>query len=156
MKKYYKLIIVVLFFFAITIFLLLFRYNSTITPEILSGYKTEEMKINGKIIKVEIADTLEKQEKGLSGRKFMPESQGMLFVFPDPDYYSFWMKDMNFSLDFIWINDNKIVEITKNVKLDDYQPPRVLVPKNKVDKVLEINAGMADKMEIREGDMLEF
>lgn len=164
MKKYYKILIVALLISIIAIFLFLFGHKPVLAPENFNDYKTEEIKIGDKIINVEIADTVEKRSKGLSGRKSMPENQGMLFVFPAPDYYSFWMKNMNFGLDFIWIKGNEIMEITKNVKPEDYQsastqrgePPKSLVPKNKIDKVLEVNAGMAEKMGIQEGDKVEF
>lgn len=156
MNKYHKIIIILILFISAILILFLFNRNLVLAPEDLSGYKTEEMRINGKIINVEISDTLEKQEKGLSGRQSMPENQGMLFVFDRPDFYSFWMKDMNFSLDFIWIRGDEVVEITRNVKPEDYKPPKSLVPKNKIDKVLEFNAGMAEKMGIKEGNKADF
>lgn len=172
MKKYYKILIVALLISIIAIFLFLFGHKPVLAPENFNDYKTEEIKIGDKIINVEIADTVEKRSKGLSGRKSMPENQGMLFVFPAPDYYSFWMKNMNFGLDFIWIKGNEIMEITKNVKPEDYQsastqrgplrpqseasePPESLVPKNKIDKVLEVNAGTAERLGIKEGDVAE-
>ncbi len=118
------------------------------------------------LLRVKIADSPETQEKGLSGIKSLPKKEGMLFVFDSPDRYSFWMKGMNFSLDFIWISGNEIVEITKNVKPEDYQPilgsidqgkpPKMLVPGEKIDKVLEVNAGVADKFNIKAGDIIEF
>jgi len=148
MKKYYKFTIVALFFLVIAVFLFLFSHKPALAPESFNDYKIEEIKIGGKIIKVEIADMPEKQAKGLSGRKFLAENHGMLFVFTSPDHYSFWMKDMNFSLDFIWISGSEIIEITRNVKPEDYQPPRSFTSKNKIDKVLEINAGTAEKLGI--------
>ncbi|MBU4141500.1 DUF192 domain-containing protein, partial [Patescibacteria group bacterium] len=107
MKKYYKFTIVALFFLVIAVFLFLFSHKPALAPESFNDYKIEEIKIGGKIIKVEIADMPEKQAKGLSGRKFLAENHGMLFVFTSPDHYSFWMKDMNFSLDFIWISGSE-------------------------------------------------
>jgi len=156
MKKYYKFLIVALPFFAIAVFLFLFGHKLALAPENIGDYKMKELKINGQIINVEIADTIEKQEKGLSGRQSLPENQGMLFVFATSDYYSFWMKDMKFGLDFIWINGNEIMEVTRKVKPEDYQPPKSLVPENKVDKVLEINAGTVEKAGIKAGDIVEF
>jgi len=153
MEKYYKFALAALFLIALILFL--FNRKSVLAPEFLGDYKTVEIKINGCIINVEIADTAAKRAKGLSGRKSLAENSGMFFVFNRPDYYSFWMKDMNFSLDFIWINGNEIVEITRNVKPEDYQPPNSLVPKNKIDKVLEVNAGVAQQNGIQEGDKLE-
>ncbi len=155
LKKYYKFTIVALFFLVIAVFLFLFSHKPALAPE-SPQMEFKNFKINGHIINVEIADTIEKQTKGLSGRRSLPENQGMLFVFNTPGYYSFWMKDMNFGLDFIWINGDKIVEITENIKPEDYEPPKLLVSKNKIDKVLEVNAGIAEKLGIEEGDRLEF
>ncbi|MCX8009506.1 MAG: DUF192 domain-containing protein, partial [Patescibacteria group bacterium] len=86
---------------------------------------------------MELFDTQEKRTRGLSGRDFLPENKGMLFIFEKPDYYTFWMKEMKFPLDFIWIRGDEIVEITENVKPEDYQPPKFFTSKEKVDKVLE-------------------
>src|SRR4030042_2564613 len=69
-----------------------------------SNFKTAQ--INGQKIFVEIADTPEKRSQGLSGRDNLSQNQGMLFIFNQPAIPSFWMKDMNFPLDFIWINNN--------------------------------------------------
>src|SRR4026208_1251957 len=71
--------------------------------------------INGHTLNIEIAQTQIEREKGLSGRDTLPENSGMLFVFDKPDYYAFWMKDMKFPLDFIWIRDQKVVQITEGV-----------------------------------------
>lgn len=154
MKKYHKfLILIILFFIASVLFLL--SHKPVLAPENLSAYKTEEIKINGKIINVEVADTPEKQTKGLSDRQSLAENSGMLFVFSEQDYHAFWMKDMNFSLDFIWISGNEITEITKNVRPEDYQLPKTLMPKDKFDKVLEVNADVADRLNIKAGDKIE-
>lgn len=105
-----------------------------------------------------MADTAEKQKNGLSGYKKMNDNEGMLFIFDGFQNYSFWMKDMNFPLDLIWISQNHVVEISKNVPvqkgfedkdLASYQPS---VP---VDKVLEVNAGWSDRMMVNIGDKIE-
>ncbi|MGB9707015.1 MAG: DUF192 domain-containing protein [Microgenomates group bacterium] len=103
---------------------------------------------------VEIAKTPQQKERGLSGRDFLPENQGMIFVFEKPDFLGFWMKGMKFPLDFVWIKDNKVVEISENIKPEDFQPPRVLQLKIPVDKVLEVNAGFVKKYGIIIGDEL--
>ena len=111
--------------------------------------------INDAEIAVEIADTTEKQKLGLSGRESLPETEGMLFVFPDKRQRKFWMKDMKFAIDIIWIDDNRVVEITKGL-----QPPRgesipSYTTKNSVDKALEVNAGFIDKHDIKVGDVVK-
>jgi len=67
---------------------------------------TRYVKIAGQNIKVDLALTPETQEKGLSGRSGLKDDEGMLFVFEKPDKYSFWMKDMNFPIDIIWMGED--------------------------------------------------
>lgn len=121
------------------------------------------LRIGKGAINVEVADTAAKQEKGLSGRQSMPQDQGMLFVFQKPGYYSFWMKDMKFSLDFVWISGGEVTEITEGVDPADYQSVSAssrggqlknLVPQKEVDKVLEVNAGTVKRLGIKIGDAI--
>lgn len=74
--------------------------------------------IGGKKIRVDIADTVVTRTQGLSGRTSLAETDGMLFVFENADRYGFWMKDMNFAIDIIWIDPEKnIVYIEKVYRL---------------------------------------
>lgn len=103
-------------------------------------------------VKVEIADTPQKYLKGLSGRKSLAEDRGMLFIHTRRDVSSFWMKDMQFPIDIIFIDGDKVVEIAKNM-----QPPEgENIPEYKSKKpatmVLEVNAGFAEKHSIKVGD----
>ncbi|MEX0877248.1 MAG: DUF192 domain-containing protein [Candidatus Spechtbacterales bacterium] len=101
------------------------------------------VEIDGKKIEVELAQTPEEKIKGLSGRSSLSEGTGMLFTFDEKGRLTFWMKDMQFDLDFIWIADDTIVDTHKNVPapkkgqthLDTYSPS---VP---ADKILEVGAG---------------
>jgi hypothetical protein len=146
-----KLIFVAIFILLVfAAFLLSFEYHFR------SETKLKTLNINGKEIQVELADTVTKQTLGLSGRNSLPENQGMLFLFSQPAYYSFWMKDMKFALDIVWIANGQIVEISQNVQPQDYQPPNSITPEEKVNIVLEINAGQAQKLDIKVGDKIIF
>lgn len=121
------------------------------------NFKNSEKKeiwIGTNKIKVEIADEESKRIRGLSGREFLGENEGMLFIFKNKDFHRFWMKDMKIPLDFIWIQENRIVDIMENVL-----PPKnstdklsVYFPKEPIDKVLEVNAGWSKKNNIKIGD----
>lgn len=111
------------------------------------------VEINNHKFSVEIADTAEKRSRGLGGRENLCSDCGMLFVFPEAGDYSFWMKDMKFPLDIIWIDGNQVVYITKNITPDYIG---TISPGAPADKVLEINAGLSDKYRIQEGDLLIF
>jgi uncharacterized protein len=110
-------------------------------------------------VTIEIADTPEKQQRGLSYRESLEESAGMLFSFNAPTRPAFWMFEMKFPLDMIWIRDNSIVFIHENVpaptsgtpdsELPVYQPPV------DIDSILEVNAGWVKKNGIVVGDSVK-
>ncbi len=117
---------------------------------------TKEIKIGNAEINAEIADTPLKRAKGLSGRDGLPEKSGMLFIFENSGYHYFWMKDMLIPLDFIWINNSRVIDTKENVKPEDYQPPKTLASQDEVNMVLEVNAGFVQKENIKIGDGIEF
>lgn len=125
--------------------------DSSNSPNQLS-FKDGPVTLGSWTLNVEIADTPEKQEKGLSGRDSLDENAGMLFVFQD-NAPGFWMKDMKFPLDFIWINaGGEIVEILPNIDPSTY--PQVYEPLEPVKYVLEVNAGAAEANGLAVGDTL--
>ena len=92
---------------------------------------------------VEVADTRSSRELGLSGRTSMRDTEGLLFVFDTPGRYGFWMKDMKFPLDIIWINQNGVVvEIERELDASSY--PKVFTNRSEASYVLEINGGRAE------------
>ncbi|MCL4436545.1 MAG: DUF192 domain-containing protein [Thaumarchaeota archaeon] len=113
--------------------------------------KEAQVDVNGKKIQVEIADTQDKRSLGLSLRDSLPKDHGMLFIFDDEGIYSFWMKNMEFNLDIIWINSaGTVVHVEKNLK-----PCLEICPSYESEKparyVLEVNSGVSDELGIREG-----
>ena len=104
--------------------------------------------VNGKQFSVAVADTATKRTQGLSGVSAMGENEGMLFLFPIPAKYSFWMKDMNFPIDIIWIRDGKIAGVSENLPAPTgngvFSLPNY-TPESAVDMVLEIGAGNSKK-----------
>ena len=109
------------------------------------------LQIGNAQVAVEVRDTEEGRNQGLSGREKLAEDEGMLFVFDQPGIYSFWMKEMKFSLDFIWIRDNVVAEVTENVGVDRTD----IRPKEAVDKVLEVNSGWVKENNVRVGDKIK-
>lgn len=111
--------------------------------------------IGGKTIRVEVARTPEQREQGLSGRTVLPEDTGMLFIFEKPDFYGFWMKKMNFSIDIIWIGrDYKIVDVSADVSPLTF--PRTFLPKEPAQFVLEVPSGWVNFNKISVGDPTKF
>lgn len=123
---------------------------------------TEKTKVQIGNLKIlaEIANTPAKRSKGLSGRTKLAEDEGMLFVFDRPDRYAFWMKDITIPLDFIWIDEEKrVADITPNAQPEPQKPKaqlRIYKPAIPVRYVLEVNAGLARKNDLKIGQKAEF
>lgn len=111
----------------------------------------DRLRVGETKIKVEVRDTEAERARGLSGRESLGEDEGMLFVFEKPGIHGFWMKEMKFGLDFIWIRDNKVIEVTENVGVERMD----ISPFEAVDKVLEVNSGFAAKHSIKVGDSVK-
>lgn len=105
-----------------------------------------DITIGDKKYKVEIADTSEKQEKGLMGRESLPEDQGMLFIYDEPQDLSYWMKNTLISLDIIFIDDDMEVVSVKQGQPMSEEP----ITEDDVQYVLEVNSNSG----IEEGDQL--
>lgn len=113
------------------------------------------VKISNTTFTVELATTTLAQARGLSFRKSLGENDGMLFVFKSPGVQNFWMKDMNFPIDIIWIGGGHVLGFAENAapqpgaalwQLKVYSSP------DGTDKVLEVNAGTVAKDDIHIGD----
>lgn len=115
------------------------------------GNKIEKITINNKTFYAEVVSSSDKMQKGLGGRNSLCQSCAMLFEFPQTGRYTFWMKDMHFPLDIIWILDGKVVYLEKNV-LENFSG--VITPPVDADQVLEINVGNVDKFDIKIGDKI--
>lgn len=129
----------------------LFQINNAQVPK-------SKVTIDNHSFQVEVATTSAQQQQGLSGRKSLPQGQGMLFIFNHADRYPFWMKDMNFPLDMIFINNNKIVKIFQNVptpKTTNLNDLPYYAPDVPANQVLEINAGLARQYDFKNGDAVK-
>jgi uncharacterized membrane protein (UPF0127 family) len=101
-------------------------------------------------IKVEIVESDEERAQGLSNREKLEDSEGMLFVFPESGYHPFWMKDMLFPIDIIWIDENlEVIAIDKNIRPNTY--PQTFRPPRPAKYVLETNVHFSDTYSLREG-----
>jgi len=112
-------------------------------------------KINRSVIYIDVAQTPEEKQLGLSGRESLGNNEGLLFVYDKPGQHQFWMKDMNFPIDIIWIADDyRVIDITKDLIPDTY--PETFTSSKPAQYVLEVNAGYSDELDIRIGDEFEF
>lgn len=113
------------------------------------------IKINGHEIKVELADTPAKRVQGLSGRQSLPGDQGMLFIFDTDQKPAFWMKDMRFPIDIIWIKDDTIIGFEQNILPETYQQGLTFAPLTPIDKVLEVGAFFIENNQINRGQKIK-
>jgi len=115
---------------------------------------TELIRVADRDVMVTIADTPTMQQRGLGGRAGLGPDEGMLFVFSKDAPYSFWMKDMRFSIDIIWLSSTgTVITIASNVSPDTY--PQSFAPTAPARYVLELPAGFARTYNLRVGDTVQ-
>ncbi len=106
-------------------------------------------------LKIEVADSVSERKKGLSGRESIANDEGLVLVFDEEDYHGIWMKEMNFSIDIIWINqDKKVVDYRLSVVPETY--PEIFLPGKPAKYVLEVKSGFVEQEKIEIGDKLDF
>ena len=124
-------------------------------------HQSAEVLLGGQRVTVAVASTPEEHSKGLSDKPSLPYIfedklyEGMLFIFETDGDQVFWMKDMNFSLDIIWLDSNKnITHIENNVLPESFPETfRSPIPSQ---YVLELGVGFVEKYDLRVGDYLSW
>ena len=110
--------------------------------------------IGDTVISVEVADTEDSREQGLSGRSDLRSGKGMLFVFDTDGTWGIWMKDMQFPIDIVWVDVfGTVVTVAENVAPDTY--PKVFNPSAPARYVLELPAGFTAEQGIKEGSIIK-
>jgi uncharacterized protein len=123
-----------------------------------NGYRQVNVTVNGLVLVADIAATNEQRGRGLSVKDSLAENEAMLFVFDNEAEHIFWMKDMKFPIDIIWIDSNKtVVHIEHNLEPCS---PEVLCPTYKSNDdslyVLETVGGFAVEHDIVKGTQVDF
>lgn len=160
MKKNVLISVVIAFvgiIFVLGITLIALRSNTSLSSQDKSGAKEEIkdshllVRIHDTDIKVDVVETPEERNKGLSGRESLANGEGMLFVFEKMDTYSFWMPDMHFAIDIIWLDENmKVMHIQENATPESY--PTNFTPPVPAKYVLEVPAYFSKEKGIVVGD----
>lgn len=134
--------------------------NQTAITENTLTIKDQGGQIIKAVVEIEIADTKEEKSKGLSGVVSLNLNSGMLFLYDKPEITKFWMKGMKIPLDFIWIRDQKIVDLLPNIPPPESnqsdQTLPLYAPTTPINKVLEVNAGFIAKNNIQVGDIISY
>jgi len=116
--------------------------SSALYPPPSLGERVSTMSLGGQTIYIDLAVNEAQQALGLGNRPGLGAHQGMLFIFPDDEIHMFWMKDMSFSIDMIWLDANgTVMFIVPNVSPDTY--PQDFGPNYPSRYVLEVPANFA-------------
>ncbi len=126
-----------------------------INQGLISKNPLSSIRISGIDIYVQIAKTPRQIEKGLGGQNSISEKEGMLFIMPSAKRYLFWMKDMKFPIDIIWIYNNNIIDINKNIPISNNSDLPVYKSIIHANYVLEVKSGFSDRYKIKVGDAVE-
>lgn len=122
--------------------------------QLLSEDKKAIGKIGQGFFNFEFARSIPERELGLSGRSKLAETDSMLFIFDSADKHCIWMKDMKFNIDILWFDDSKkLIYEKRNVSPDTY--PEKFCPDKPANFVAEVTAGVAEKNQIKLGDILD-
>lgn len=140
-----KILITIILIALIFIFIqkIFFSSNKAVDNRELTNITVGDTKIM-----VEIAETADEKYKGLSFRENLADNEGMLFLHERIGTHEYVMRDMNFNLDFIFIKDEEIVDIAKNVTIG-YKG--VIKGATTYNKILEVPANWTDKNNIELG-----
>ena len=141
---------------ALAVLVLLTQSGQTQTP--VYDYEVRKITIDDVLLDVEIADDSEKIERGLMFREMLPENHGMLFVFDEERKYQFWMMNMKFNIDIIWLDaSGKVVHIVEDAKpcIDAAHTSLCTFnPDEPAKYVLEVNSGFVQKYGISENSVM--
>lgn len=142
---------------ALILSLATFTYIATISE---ASAKMPQVKLGDQLVNLEVASSTQEIQNGLMWRTALPETQGMVFLFPDKRAVRFWMFNCFINLDMIFIKDGKIVEIAKNVPPCKSKTPEdcPLYPESgqiSVEKVIEVAGGFCDRHKVQIGDPVQ-
>jgi len=103
--------------------------------------------ILGHTVEVEVRRTPAERARGLSGRAALGPGRGMLFLHERAARHAYWMKDMRFDLDMVWLRAGRVVDVTHGARRPAPGAPPgevpVYAPEVPADAVLEVPAGTA-------------
>lgn len=118
--------------------------------------ETQVSFVGGPTLIAEVADDLEEQVLGLSFRENLKPEHGMLFLYNDQDQRLFWMKDMRFAIDIVWISDGVVVGIESNVPppVSGKDELKIYASPADVDAVLEVQAGYMQQQGLTVGSQI--
>ena len=150
--------------FKMRVFILIVMFSLNCLSCVLSQEAAKKICIKDACVQAEIADTEAARQLGLMFRENLPEGRGMLFIFEDEGRYGFWMKNMKFPIDIIWIDKEKrVVDVKPNLSPcqevresfaggDKEKSCEIFEPRAKALYALEVEGGFCRRNKIEIGD----
>jgi len=112
---------------------------------------------DGSAVTAELAVTDAERQLGLMFRPKINDDQAMLFIFEKEGIHSFWMKNMRFSIDILWLDkDRRIVHVEEQVPACGQDPCPSYPTSQPARFVLEIRSGGAAAHKLKLYDRLDF
>ncbi|MDX9778952.1 MAG: DUF192 domain-containing protein [Patescibacteria group bacterium] len=142
-NKYWRLFFILLILLCLSLFF-------------VDRTKIKSVKAANCFFEAELALSPAEQYQGLSGRPELKDREAMLFLFSEKKDRSFVMRNMNFPLDIIFINDNRVVNIYRNLAPEGASPSQSYHSGSPVDAVLEIKAGMSQACGLGLGSLVNW
>ena len=125
--------------------------NPSLAVQEVQNIPPQTIQVGGRDVHVTIADTISSRERGLGDRTGLAPDEGMLFVFASDAKYGFWMKDMHFPIDILWLSGRgEVLDMRKDVSPATY--PAIFTPKAPARFVLELPAGFSEAYNVKIGD----
>lgn len=137
-----------------TVGLVLFSLVMLALPFAFFAPPSATLQVGENAYELVVAAKEQTQQKGLGGRAELAQNQGMLFVFDKPAEQCFWMKDMRFPIDIIWLDsDKRVTHMEQNVAPESY--PEQFCGDNTTQYVIELNAGEVVRSGVKPGSTLK-
>ena len=135
-------------------FILIFIFSLNCLSYVLSQEAAKRVCIKDVCVYAEVVDTESARQRGLMFRENLPEGRGMFFVFEAQGRYGFWMKNMKFPIDIIWIDEEKKIVDIKPDCLPCQEACEISSPRDKALYALEVCAGFTRRNKIETGDII--
>lgn len=152
MRKLYYIALVAIILAIGGIYALDAQNNTQIASADITLKKISKVTVGNHVFHAERAETPQELAHGLKSHTTLSDSQGMLFIFKEPHQRTFWMRDMHIPIDLLWIKNNKIIGFEQHMQPEREAPFTLYQAPDRVDHVLEIQAGAIAKKGISIGD----
>lgn len=125
-------------------------------PNRLGPLPTVTFELGGETVEIEVAVSEQEQAQGLMYRDAMPKNHGMLFVYDEPRFLSFWMKNTKIPLSIAFLREDGTIGNIKKMKpyTGLYDPQERYLSKYQSQYALEMNQGWFEEHGIGAGDTI--